>query len=74
MSLPRRCEDDAYYSNVESECVFCSNIKASPPQILSRDSVTVTVDAVVYFNVVAAELALCSVDDYRYRDYGEIRY
>ena len=50
-------------------CVFCSNIKASPPQILSRDSVTVTVDAVVYFNVVAAELALCSVDDYRYRDY-----
>ena len=34
-------------------------------QILSRDSVTVTVDAVVYFNVVTAELALCSVDDFR---------
>ena len=28
---------------------------------------TVTVDAVVYFNVVTAELALCSVDDYRLR-------
>ena len=27
---------------------------------------TVTVDAVVYFNVVTAELALCSVDDYRW--------
>jgi len=35
-----------------------------PQEILSRDSVTVTVDAVVYFNVVTAELALCSVDDY----------
>ena len=35
-------------------------------QILSRDSVTVTVDAVVYFNVITAELALCSVDDFRY--------
>ena len=34
-------------------------------QILSRDSVTVTVDAVVYFNVITAELALCSVDDFR---------
>ena len=33
-------------------------------QILSRDSVTVSVDAVVYFNVVEAELALCSVDDF----------
>ena len=27
--------------------------------------VTVTVDAVVYFNVITAELALCSVDDFR---------
>merc|ERR1719410_2914215 len=35
-----------------------------PQEILSRDSVTVTVDAVGYFNVVTAELALCSVDDY----------
>ena len=34
-------------------------------QILSRDSVTVSVDAVVYFNVIDAELALCSVDDFR---------
>ena len=34
-------------------------------QILSRDSVTVTVDAVVYFNVITAELALCTVDDFR---------
>jgi regulator of protease activity HflC (stomatin/prohibitin superfamily) len=32
---------------------------------LSRDSVTVSVDAVVYFNVVDSEQALCSVDDYR---------
>jgi len=35
-----------------------------PQEILSRDSVTVTVDAVVYFNVITAELALCSVDDF----------
>ena len=34
-------------------------------QILSRDSVTVTVDAMVYFNVIPAELALCSADDFR---------
>ena len=34
-------------------------------EILSRDSVTVTVDAVVFFNVVVAELALCNVDDFR---------
>ena len=34
-------------------------------QILSRDSVTVSVDAVVYFNVIDAEQALCSVDDFR---------
>ena len=34
-------------------------------QILSRDSVTVTVDAVVNFNVYDAALALCSVDDFR---------
>ena len=34
-------------------------------QILSRDSVTVSVDAVVYFNVIEAEQALCSVDDFR---------
>ena len=31
---------------------------------------TVTVDAVVYFNVVTAELALCSVDDYRWGSYS----
>ena len=40
-------------------------ILISSYQILSRDSVTVTVDAVVYFNVITAELALCSVDDFR---------
>jgi regulator of protease activity HflC (stomatin/prohibitin superfamily) len=34
------------------------------PQILSRDSVTVSVDAVVYFNVIDSEQALCSVDDF----------
>ena len=34
-------------------------------KILSRDSVTVSVDAVVYFNVIDAEQALCSVDDFR---------
>ena len=34
-------------------------------QILSRDSVTVSVDAVVYFNVIDPEQALCSVDDFR---------
>ena len=34
-------------------------------QILSRDSVTVSVDAVVYFNVIDSEQALCSVDDFR---------
>jgi hypothetical protein len=27
--------------------------------------VTVSVDAVVYFNVIDAEQALCTVDDYR---------
>eukprot|EP00095_Tigriopus_kingsejongensis_P004368 maker-scaffold57_size444674-snap-gene-2.13 protein:Tk04368 transcript:maker-scaffold57_size444674-snap-gene-2.13-mRNA-1 annotation:"hypothetical protein DAPPUDRAFT_193650" len=36
-----------------------------PQEILSRDSVTVSVDAVVYFNVIDAEQALCSVDDFR---------
>ena len=36
------------------------------PKILSRDSVTVSVDAVVYFNVIDAEQALCSVDDFRW--------
>ena len=35
-----------------------------PQEILTKDSVTVTVDAVVNFNVYAAELALCSVDDF----------
>merc|ERR1719410_3146570 len=35
-----------------------------PQEILSRDSVTVTVDAVVNFNVFDAALALCSVDDF----------
>jgi len=35
-----------------------------PQEILSCDSVTVSVDAVVYFNVIDAELALCSVDDF----------
>ena len=39
--------------------------RASCCQILSRDSVTVSVDAVVYFNVIDAEQALCSVDDFR---------
>ena len=58
-------------------------IPAQPPQaetilintlqILSRDSVTVTVDAVVYFNVVTAELALCSVDDYRCASMSTLR-
>ena len=37
-------------------------------QILSRDSVTVTVDAVVNFNVYDAALALCSVDDFRWNN------
>ncbi|XP_059094475.1 band 7 protein AGAP004871-like isoform X2 [Tigriopus californicus] len=35
-----------------------------PQEILSRDSVTVSVDAVVYFNVIDAEQALCSIDDF----------
>jgi len=35
-----------------------------PQEILSRDSVTVSVDAVVYFNVIDPEQALCSVDDF----------
>ena len=35
-------------------------------QILSRDSVTVSVDAVVYFNVTDSVLALCSVSDFRW--------
>ena len=43
-----------------------NNNKRVSVEILSRDSVTVSVDAVVYFNVIDAELALCSVDDFRY--------
>merc|ERR1712038_993170 len=35
-----------------------------PQEILSRDSVTVTVDAVIFFEIVDAEQALCAVDDY----------
>ena len=35
-------------------------------KILTCDSVTVSVDAVVYFNVIDAERALCSVDDFRW--------
>jgi len=35
-----------------------------PQEILTCDSVTVSVDAVVYFNVIDAEQALCSVDDF----------
>ena len=41
------------------------NSKIYQLQILSRDSVTVSVDAVVYFNVIDSEQALCSVDDFR---------
>merc|ERR1712141_156340 len=35
-----------------------------PQEIFSRDSVTVTVDAVIFFEIVDAEQALCAVDDY----------
>ncbi|XP_071745588.1 band 7 protein AGAP004871 isoform X11 [Lepeophtheirus salmonis] len=35
-----------------------------PQEMLSRDSVTVTVDAVVFFNIIDAEQALCIVDDF----------
>jgi len=35
-----------------------------PQEILSKDSVTVTVDAVIFFEIVDAEQALCAVDDY----------
>ncbi len=42
-----------------------------PAQILSRDSVTVSVDAVVYFNVIDAEQALCSVDDFRFGSHAD---
>ena len=42
------------------------------PQILSRDSVTVSVDAVVYFNVIDSEQALCSVDDFRWDQEGTV--
>ena len=41
------------------------SINSNVSKILSRDSVTVTVDAVVNFNVYDAALALCSVDDFR---------
>ena len=34
-------------------------------EILTRDAVTVSVDAVVYFNVIDSVLALCSVTDFR---------
>ena len=43
-------------------------------QILSRDSVTVTVDAVVNFNVYDAALALCSVDDFRWHELYKIEF
>ena len=36
-----------------------------PQEILTRDAVTVSVDAVVYFNVIDSVLALCSVSDFR---------
>jgi regulator of protease activity HflC (stomatin/prohibitin superfamily) len=42
-----------------------SKIFALCVQILSKDSVTVAVDAVVYFNVIDAEQALCTIDDFR---------
>ena len=48
-----------------------SNVVVDAIQILSRDSVTVTVDAVVYFNVVDAEQALCTVDDYRWNAWSD---
>ena len=51
--------------NVKMTFFNLSPLSNHKPQILSRDSVTVSVDAVVYFNVIDAELALCSVDDFR---------
>ena len=35
-----------------------------PQEILTKDSVTVTVDAVVYYKVVAPFNATCNVEDY----------
>ena len=39
---------------------------SSPPQVLSRDSVTVTVDAVVYYRVSNPTMATNNVEDFRY--------
>ena len=40
-------------------------------QILTKDAVTVSVDAVVYFNVTDSVLALCSVSDFRWLQIGK---
>ena len=35
-----------------------------PQEILTRDSVTVAVDAVVYYKIAAPMAAVCNVEDY----------
>ena len=38
------------------------------PQVLSRDSVTVSVDAVVYYRVSNPTMATNNIEDYRYKN------
>ena len=48
------------------------SFEVPPQEILSKDSVTVSVDAVCFYRVSNATSAVCNVGDYRKEDYRVI--
>lgn len=48
-------------------CLQCSFLfYCYPPQILSKDSVTIAVDAVVYFRVMNPTVSITNVENYKH--------
>jgi regulator of protease activity HflC (stomatin/prohibitin superfamily) len=64
MYLPRRSVDRIHFQKNISIKV-ANNVDDVKLQILSRDSVTVAVDAVVYYRVQNPTIAVSNVENYR---------
>ena len=78
LSKPQPCVDFLILGSnlISSHCVHvlymnvCLLMPIFHTQVLSRDSVTVTVDAVVYYRVSNPTMATNNVEDFRYASHN----
>jgi regulator of protease activity HflC (stomatin/prohibitin superfamily) len=63
MSTFRRYFSKVFHEKNNDVTPEDNRLRLPPLQILTKDSVTVTVDAVVYYRIRDAIMSVCNVDD-----------